>query len=246
MQALLTNPGEIRQAFESLDWALYGSFYCNYLITLALYDAIFTFLRLYALIKSYLFRYLARHGTQEEKEDVFAPYDFKYYVNFAKEAVYFAMIMTFAPIVPFVPLCGLLAYSMNYIADKISIISYCSYDPGIGKKMILLFGGFINFSLILTFLFWIFFFTAHGPSTIAFTAAPTFILLWLVSIGLMFGTKFYASYFLQKYPVGVKDPLLKDSEISKLYEEAANQFSWEYVSDPSRDSHDPLIQELFK
>lgn len=237
----LANVDDITQAFESLNWSLYGAFYCNYLITLALYDAVFTFLRIKRLIKKYLYRYVVRHGTDEEKAEVFAPKQFKYFVSYSKESVYFATIMTFAPIVPMVAVCGILAYFMNYLADKNAIVLFSRFDPGKGKQMIFIFAVFINISIFLTFLFWIFFFASQGPYSILYVAVPSFIVLWLLSIALLVGTRIYEPFFFKGDDISEVNPF---AETKQSMEDVEKAFSWEYVTDPERVSTDPRIQEL--
>lgn len=225
IQMLVNNPGEFKLSLENLDWSLYGSFYCTYLLTMAFIDSSLSHWRFKDLVKKY-FRWLTtEHKTPKRREMIFASKNFSYHFRFAKESLYFAMIMTFAPIVPLVSLCATLAYIFNYLADKEEMVLISSRDPAHGKKLFSRFGYFLNGSISLTFFFWTFFFLSHGDSVISYLAAPVYLIL-LISC-------FLVLYYTGKQKYNVDFSSLESSLLEGDVEEE-KYYTWEYMASPRR------------
>lgn len=227
IQQLYDNPNNFRTAFENLDWNLYGTFYCNFFISMAFFDGILSFIRPFELAKKCFLRVLAIRGSEVQRKIIFEPSDFKFFEGFAKEAVYFGIVLTFTPVVPLVSICAFLAYFMSYFSDKTTIVLCCNFDPGLGGKLLFRFMLFTNISQLLSYLFWIFFFASHGPEEIFYVAIPVYFGLWVFNIGTLWWIVYTA-----------KIPTKKDTELWNFLldndndDNCCEEYSWDFITSP--------------
>lgn len=224
---LVDNPKQFRDAFENLDWSEYGSFYCNYFISMAFVDGALSFIRPYKIIKKGGRRVLAVRGSSVQKHSIFKPSRFKFYKVLAKEAVYLGIIITFAPIVPLVSVFGFLACIVQFFADKTLITLCYSYNSGTGGKMFFRFIFFLTISLMLSYIFWVLFFLAHAPKEVVYVAIPLYFALWAFTVGVILWV-----IYLNKIPTKKNSELWsfleeKEKEEKKFSEE---YYSWEFVT----------------
>lgn len=227
VQQLYENPDNFRTAFENLNWELYGTFYCNFFISMALFDGALSFIRPFELARKCFLRIIAFRGSQVQKKSIFAPGDTKFFEAFAKEAVYFGIILTFTPVVPLVAVCAFLAYVMSYLCDKTTIILCNNYDPGLGGKVLFRFMLFTNISQLLSYVFWVFFFASHGPEEIFYVAVPIYFCLWLINVGTLWWIVYTA-----------KIPSKNDTELWNFLLDVSGEdnpsqdYSWDFVTSP--------------
>lgn len=226
-KTLINNPGEIKLALEELDWALFGAFYCTYLLTMAFLDSALIYLKLKDFVVYHVKWFFVEHKNQERRKKIFESNNYSYHIQFAKESLYFAMIMTFAPIVPFVTVCAILAYIFTFLASKTTIVLISPREPAIGRKLLFRFGFFLNTSIFLTFIFWSFFFISHGHSIIAYIAIPVYIFLWLVCFFVLSRTA-KEKIFHHDYCFEMEPPSQDEFDDEEKY------FIWDYIASPSR------------
>ena len=187
-----------QSAFEELDWSKYGSFYCNWLIVQTFIGGIFKLLVPVELIVKNVKRFLYRNGTPNQKEQIYEPIERKYYVSFALEALYMAVCLLFAPIVPIVSACGFVFYCVNQSHDKINITLLCSYEVLKGGKMVNRFGFFICATMLYVYLCWTFFFLAHGPKLIGYIAGPIYLSFWILFVIILLSSNYIVKFINKK------------------------------------------------
>lgn len=227
-KTLINNPGEIKLALEELDWALFGSFYCTYLLTMAFLDSALSYLKLKDFVVYHVRWFFVEHKHEERKRKIFETNNFSYHIQFAKESLYFAMIMTFAPIVPFVTVCAILAYVFTFLAAKTSIVLISPREPSLGRKLLLRFGVFLNASILLTFIFWSFFFLTHGNSIVSYIAIPIYLVLWIICFIVLSKTK-KEKFILLPHSHEMQSPYVTEDEESE-----EKYYNWEFIASPSR------------
>merc|ERR1712137_118307 len=224
-KTLINNSGEIKFALENLDWSLYGLFYCTYLITMAFIDSAKSWIKPKDFVVCGFKWLVTEHKTEKRREIAFSPGGFSYHFKFAKESLFFVIVLTFSPIVPLVSLCAFLAYMLNYYADKTNVVLMAPRDPAYGKKLFLRFGLFLNCSMAITFVFWSFFFMSHEQSILAIVAPPLYALLWVISFAILWKTR------KQRFSLEISESADGNVEDEKYYD-------WNYITSATRYEQD--------
>ena len=221
-------------AFEEIDWSIYGAFYCSYFITVGVLDSALTAVQLTTLIPKYLKKYIYSKSASKAPSEVEAIFDlspYQYFMAYTKETIYFAVILTFSPVVPILTLFALLAYVLMYVTDKNTILLVHSFDHSTNTKIITFFDVLVNISLMLAMLFWLFFFLAHEATTILYFAVPVYIILWGVYILLVVYAGFSEKRKIAAFAAHNDFPGASSIEEFKYY-------TWDYLtSDEYMKSH---------
>eukprot|EP01094_Clydonella_sp_ATCC50884_P002126 TRINITY_DN11635_c0_g1_i1.p2 TRINITY_DN11635_c0_g1~~TRINITY_DN11635_c0_g1_i1.p2 ORF type:complete len:708 (-),score=245.36 TRINITY_DN11635_c0_g1_i1:2395-4518(-) len=178
-------------ALRTLDWGIYASYYCTWLLVYGLISSSLSVLNPVGLIVQWIKLKLAKTPKAKRLATELSPYRFS--LAYAKQGMTVAVVLMFVPIAPVVVAAGFVCTGMWLIADRINMTLVQKPAGMFDLKGTALFYGFLFVAIVWSQVTWVFFFATHGPATIAVFGIFTYIaydlLLLVLALFLYFAIK---------------------------------------------------------
>lgn len=156
---------EHADALRTLDWGIYASYYCSWLLVYGLISSSLAVLNPVGVIVQWIKLKLAKTPKAKRLATALSPYRFS--LAYAKQGMTAAIVLMFVPIAPIVIACGFVCAGMWLIADRINMTLVSKPSANFDLKGTAVFYGFAFVAIVWSEITWVFFYATHGPGAIA-------------------------------------------------------------------------------